>query len=261
MKPVNIKRALALQNEETVVTYNHNNLQGSPSYVAVANGILSEIANDMVNNPVTAERMDTALCISYGRCYQIAKKFECRGSFTYYACQLKLTVAHPVTNFDTEVIILTKESRNLQDCIITANEVDKLYKEQMTASESVKYNKQKLAGAVPLLFRAFCGTPMKSHRIVFEPNHKMVKSHDTLRVTMLPALLKIAPKSKIYEVIDGMIANRNNDLKRTLNESQSCQTTAQWHEGIRLKIKSLKLFKEWIESDGFVCKNGMALLK
>jgi hypothetical protein len=78
-------------------------------------------------------------------------------SDSMFSSSLKVMIAHPKTGLDTDVVILKKYSKNIEDVYITEKEVRALFNLCKTPVEQKLINESTMMGCIDMLWRSYVG--------------------------------------------------------------------------------------------------------
>lgn len=230
------KEAVLFQQPKPVFFYMHKNFQGEPSYLSDAIGILKNIKQP------TRNQVQHAMIWSIGydntHYYSIKAGGESISDNLFTSC-LMVTIAHPKTGLDTDVVILKKYSKNFEDVLITEKEVRSLYEKCKSPEETKKVNKTNVEGAIHLLLRSFRGLKINiSGTDKFADKKTLSKIKDYL--------FEFGTKYMIEEHLNKLINRYEEYLKIELNEELSGPTTKEFHDNARKNIEEVNKFKLYL---------------
>lgn len=227
------KQNVLFQQDEPMFFYNHKNFQGDPSYLSDAVDILKGL-----KQPTKTQVRNAMIWgIGYGGDLDYAIKAGGEtNSDNMFSSHLSVTIAHPKTGYDTNVVVLKKYSKNFKDVLITEQEVRELYKMCQTPEETKKIKKSQMEAGICLLLRSFRGQKIN---ISGKRKFATQKQIDQMK----EFLFEVGTKDAIASHIDKMISRREADLDVSLNEELSCKTTEEFHAETREAIEQLQEFK------------------
>lgn len=227
------KQHILFEQGKPMFFYNHKNFQGDPNYLSDAVDILKGIKQPTQSQVSHAMIWGTG----YGGDldYAIKAGGEAQAD-TMFSSHLTVTIAHPKTGYDTNVVILKKYSKNFKDVLITEEEVRSLYKKCQTPQETKKIKQSQMEAGICLLLRSFRGQKINI-------SGKQKKATQQQIDQMKEFLFEVGSKDSIEAHIDKMISRREANLSVSLNEEMSSITTEEFHAETREAIKQLQEFK------------------
>lgn len=227
------KQNVLFEQGKPMFFYNHKNFQGDPMYLSDA----VEILKGLKQPTKTQVRNAMIWGIGYGGDLDYAVKAGGEtNSDNMFSSHLSVTIAHPKTGMDTNVVVLKKYSKNFEDVLITEQEVRDLYKMCQTPDETKKIQKSQMEAGICLLLRSFRG-----QKINISGKQKKATQKDVDQ--MKEFLFNVGSKDAIEAHIDKMISRRKEDLKLSLNEELSSRTTKEFHADTHAAIEQLQEFK------------------
>lgn len=226
-----------IYNQKTpVFFYNHKNFQNEPMYLSDAVSVLENIKQP------SKKEVKGAMIWGFGFGNDMDYAIKANGeskSDNMYESELKVTIPHPKSGIDTDVVILKKYSSDFEDVLITEKEVRCLYEKCKTNEENNKLNKAKIDGGCFLLLRSFRG-----HKIKINGVTKKASKATILKIKK--SLFEIATNDDIINHVNELISIKRKSLKIKLNEESSSLTTKEYHNNIKKEIKELHDFKKFL---------------
>jgi len=229
------KEHVIFNENEPVYFYHHKNFQEDETYLGDAVGILENIKQPTANQVMRAmiwglgypgEKMDYMIKAGGGS-----------KSDSLFSSSLSVMIAHPKTGLDTDVVILKKYGKNIEDVYITEKEVRALYKMCMTPKEVKQHKISQMEGGIYFLVRI-----MNGHKI--NVGGSEVLATEAQRQQMVQLVLDNGTAKEIEDSINSKIKYREKDLDVELDERYSSSTTDEYHEITRRQIKVLEELKK-----------------
>lgn len=223
-----------LYSDKPILIYMHKNFQGNPDYLSDAVSILDNLKQP--SKKVVKEAMIWSIGYGGDHSYSIKAGGESK-SDSKFSSHLKVTIAHPKTGYDTDVVVLKKYSNIFEDVLISEKEVSDLYKMCQTPNETKIVNHNKLQSCIHLLLRTF-----QNRKININGKNKIAskKVVDIIK----NRLFENNSEKQVSDYIDKMISNKKEYLNISLNEESSSSTTEEFHKEISEEIETIEKFRK-----------------
>jgi hypothetical protein len=207
--------------------YFHKNFQGDCNYVNDCVSIL--------DNPQPTE--DTVRgALMWGTGYGGDLDYKIKISNCIFSSSISVTIAHPTTGYDKNVVILKKVSKNFNDVLITRKEIEGLYKLCRNKKEKKDMHNKTMMACISMLLDTHKGL-----KVNYQGKSQLIPTEGINKIKNV--LFSVSNLEEITKHIDFLISNKKRYLDVELNESQSSQTTAQFHKGLNNDIVVLEEFK------------------